>query len=235
VTGAVDVSIVGISTAFAAGLISFVSPCVWPLVPAYLSYVSGVSFDRLEESWRRVTAATFAFVLGFTVVFTILGASLGALHDVIASYRTALELAGGTLIVIMGLALLGVASGFFGRELRLSFGSRPVSLLGAFVTGVVFSIGWSPCIGTTLGAILTLAGTQGSAASGAVLLAAYSLGLGVPFLLSGLFLSTALSVSGALRRYTPVVMRASGVVLIFMGVLVATGELDRMSIWLQRY
>jgi cytochrome c-type biogenesis protein len=235
VTGAVDVSIVGISTAFAAGLISFVSPCVWPLVPAYLSYVSGVSYDRLEESWRRVTAATLAFVLGFTVVFTILGASLGALHDVVASYRTALELAGGILIVIMGLALLGVASGFFGRELRLSFGSRPVSLLGAFVTGVVFSIGWSPCIGTTLGAILTLAGTQGSAASGAVLLVFYSLGLGVPFLLSGLFLSTALSVSGALRRYTPVVMRASGVVLIFMGVLVATGELDRMSTWLQRY
>ncbi len=233
--GAVDVSLLGISTAFAAGFISFVSPCVWPLVPAYLSYVSGVSFDELEESWRRVTAATLAFVLGFTVVFTILGASLGALHDVVASYRSALELAGGILIVIMGLALLGVAQGLFGREVRLSFGNRPVSLVGAFVTGVVFSIGWSPCIGTTLGAILTLAGTQGSAGSGALLLVAYSLGLGVPFLLSGLFLSSALTVSGALRRYTPMLMRASGAVLVFMGVLVATGELDRLSIWLQRY
>ena len=225
---------VNVAAAFAAGFISFISPCVWPLVPAYLSYVSGISFDRLEESWRRVTGATLAFVLGFTIVFTTMGASLGALHDVIAGYRAALELAGGALIVIMGLALLGVASGFFGRELRLSLGSRPVSLLGAFTAGVVFSIGWSPCIGTTLGAILALAGTQGSAGAGAVLLASYSLGLGVPFLFSGLFVSTALSVSGALRRYTPMVMRASGVGLVVMGVLVATGQLSIISIWLQQ-
>lgn len=231
----VDVSVVGLATAFAAGLVSFVSPCVWPLVPAYLSYVSGVSFEHLEESWRRVTLATLAFVLGFTVVFTIVGASIGALHDVVASYRSALELAGGVLIVVMGLALLGFASGILGREARLTFGNRPLTIGGAFLTGIVFSIGWTPCIGPTLAAILTLAGTQGSAGSGALLLVFYSLGLGVPFLLSGLFVSTALSVSGALRRYTPMVMRASGVVLVGMGILVATGELDRISTYLQRY
>ncbi len=224
----VDLSLVGIAVAFAAGFVSFLSPCVWPLVPAYLSYVSGVPYDELGSNTRRVTITTLAFVGGFTVVFALYGVSVGYLGSLVAEYRRAIEVVGGVLVILMGLALLGFAQRLVGREARVGLPARPTSLAGAGVAGVVFAVGWTPCIGPVLTAILLYAATQGGA-GGSVLLLAYGIGLGIPFLLSGLLASWALERTGAYRRYGAWINRAAGVIMIVVGVLLATGELTRIT------
>jgi cytochrome c-type biogenesis protein len=228
VSEVVDLSLVGIAVAFAAGFVSFLSPCVWPLVPAYLSYVSGVPYDELGSNTRRVTITTLAFVGGFTVVFALYGVSVGYLGSLVAEYRRAIEVVGGVLVILMGLALLGFAQRLVGREARVGLPARPTSLAGAGVAGVVFAVGWTPCIGPVLTAILLYAATQGGA-GGSVLLLAYGIGLGIPFLLSGLLASWALERTGAYRRYGAWINRAAGVIMIVVGVLLATGELTRIT------
>ncbi len=233
--GVVDLSPLGLATAFAAGIVSFVSPCVWPLVPAYLSTVSGVAYADLAGSAGRVSRATAAFVLGFAVVFTALGTAAGVLGDFLFDHRRGLEIAGGVVMVAMGVAIMGLGQRLFGRELRLHPQAEPVGLVGAFAAGLAFAIGWSPCIGPTLGAILTLAAREGGAGDGAALLLVYALGLGVPFLLTGLFFSRAMRAFGVLRRHQRGLMLGAGAVMIAMGVLLATGELTAISRELQRY
>jgi cytochrome c-type biogenesis protein len=226
----------GLSVAFAAGVVAFASPCVWPLVPAYLSYVSGVAFADLEQDRRRVVTATAAFVLGFGVVFTLAGAGVGVVGGSFLAHRRTLEILGGVVVVLMGLVLVGAAgTGFAQREWRLQLRSQPAGLVGAFVAGLAFAVGWSPCIGPTLAGILTVASESGHAADGAGLLAAYSLGLGLPFLLFGLFFTQALGSFRALRRHMPTVMRAAGALLIVTGVLLATGELTTITSRLSNY
>src|SRR3712207_2176215 len=154
---AITLGVVGLSAAFAAGFVSFVSPCVWPLIPGYLSFVSGVAYDDLARSSRRVTAATGCFVAGFALVFTLFGAGVGLLGSVLLRYRELLELVGGVLVVLLGLTLLGVVRSVLGRSYAPRLRDRPVSLGGAFAVGLAFAVGWTPCIGATLGAILTLA------------------------------------------------------------------------------
>ncbi len=225
---AISLSGVGLATAFAAGFVSFLSPCVWPLVPAYLSYVSGVPYDELGSNTRRVTLTTLAFVGGFTIVFALYGVSVGYLGALIADYRRPIELVGGVIVILMGLALLGFAQRLVGREARVALPARPTTYVGAAIAGVVFAVGWTPCIGPVLTAILLYAATQGGG-GGSVLLFAYGVGLGVPFLLSGLLASTILERTGAYRHYGAWINRAAGVVMIAVGLLLATGELARIT------
>jgi cytochrome c-type biogenesis protein len=225
----IALSPVGLSAAFAAGVISFLSPCVWPLVPAYLSYVSGVSFQDLGDQTRRVTVATGAFVLGFGAVFTSLGAGAGAIGDLLTEHRRTLEIVSGVLIVLMGAVLAGFGGMLFQQERRLGSARKPAGPLGAVLAGAGFGLGWTPCVGPTLAAILTLAGRSGHTLDGAILLAVYSLGLGVPFLLSGLLFTRGLASLAPLRRRTPLLVRASGVVLICLGVLLALGQMTAIT------
>ena len=225
---AIGLNPAGVSAAFAAGFISFISPCVWPLVPAYLSYLSGVTFGELEQQTRRVVTSTAAFVLGFTIVFTLIGAGAGVLGATITSNRRALEIGAGAIVIAMGALLAGFGGRLLMQEKRLQIAQRR-GYAGAFVAGLAFAIGWTPCIGPTLGAIVTFAASTGNALDSSILLAAYSLGLGVPFLLSGLAVVRGASRVGMLRRNSLLLMRASGVVLMGLGVLLLTGELNRLT------
>ena len=231
---AISLSGVGLATAFAAGFISFLSPCVWPLVPAYLSYVSGVPYDELGSNRRRVVLTTLAFVGGFSIVFALYGVSVGYLGALVADYRRPIEIVGGVLVILMGLALLGFAQRLVGREARVGLPARPTTYVGAGVAGVVFAVGWTPCIGPILTSILLYAATQGSA-GGSLLLLAYGIGLGVPFLLSGLLASWLLERTGAYRKYGAWINRVAGVVMIIVGVLLATGQMTRITQQLSGY
>ncbi len=231
---AISLSGVGLATAFAAGFISFLSPCVWPLVPAYLSYVSGVPYDELGSNRRRVVLTTLAFVGGFSVVFALYGVSVGYLGALVADYRRPIEIVGGVFVILMGLALLGFAQRLVGREARVGLPARPTTYVGAGFAGVVFAVGWTPCIGPILTSILLYAATQGSA-GGSLLLLAYGIGLGVPFLLSGLLASWLLERTGAYRKYGAWINRIAGIVMIIVGVLLATGQLTRITQQLSGY
>jgi cytochrome c-type biogenesis protein len=234
VIAAIQLDGLGIATAFAAGFISFLSPCVWPLVPAYLSYVSGVPYEELGANTRRVVVTTLAFVGGFTVVFALYGVSVGYLGGLVADYRRPIEIIGGVLVMLMGAALLGFAPRLVGREARVGLPAKPTSLAGAGIAGMAFAVGWTPCIGPILTSILLYAATQGGAA-GSLLLLAYGIGLGVPFLLSGLLASWLLERTGAYRRYGAWINRIAGVVMIVIGLLLATGQLTRITQALSGY
>jgi cytochrome c-type biogenesis protein len=221
---------VGLSAAFAAGFISFISPCVWPLLPAYLSFVSGVAYADIGGETRRVTIATSFFVAGFTCAFALAGAGVGLLGGQFLDHRRTLEIVAGLIVIGMGVVLAGLAgTRFLQRELRVDIKHAPSGLIGAFIAGLAFAIGWSPCIGPTLASILALAGRSGHAGEGAILLAVYGLGLGVPFLLFGLFFTRALGALTLIRRHTASVMRVSGGLLVVAGTLLAVGALTTMT------
>jgi cytochrome c-type biogenesis protein len=221
---------VGLSAAFAAGFVSFISPCVWPLLPAYLSYVSGVAYADIGGETRRVTIATSCFVAGFTCAFALAGAGFGLLGGQFLHHRRTLEIVAGLFVIVMGVVLAGLAgTRFLQRELRVDIRHAPSGLVGAFLAGLAFAIGWSPCIGPTLAAILSLAAERGHAADGAFLLIAYGLGLGVPFLLFGLFFTRALGALTLVRRHSANVMRVSGALLVVAGTLLALGELTSIT------
>jgi cytochrome c-type biogenesis protein len=228
VLAAIELSVVGLATAFAAGFLSFVSPCVMPLVPAYLSFVSGVAYGDLQQNVRRVTIATAFFVLGFTIVFSAYGAGVGWAGSLLQEHRRSLEFAGGFAMVVMGLALVGFASRVFGREYGTHWKPARASLVGAVGTGAAFAIGWTPCIGPVLSAILTFASQTGPT-EGATLLVAYSLGLGLPFLIAGLATSSTLATLGVFRRHAALVNRVGGAVMVIAGILLASGEMTRIT------
>ncbi len=223
------------AAAFAAGFLSFLSPCVLPLVPGYLSLVSGVGIGEIETRTRRVVASTMAFVAGFGSMFVLLGAGAAWFGDVILTNRRTLEIVAGVFIVFAGLVYAGVPLPLsLLREKRLHVARRE-GLATPALLGVAFGVGWTPCIGPTLAAILALAATGGSAVQGALLLAVYALGLGVPFLLFGLGFTRALGLVAALRRHQRVVGLVSGSLLVVFGVLLATGELTRLTTGLARF
>ncbi|WP_334176995.1 cytochrome c biogenesis protein CcdA [Pseudoxanthobacter sp.] len=236
---------VSVGAAVLGGVLSFVSPCVLPLVPPYLCFMAGVSLDELAAAGpaggpgvraagtrRRVLVAAMAFVLGFSTVFVALGATASALGALLAPWLPVLGWAAGLVIIAMGLHFLGVFRfGLMFREARLDvrLASGPA---GAYVMGLAFAFGWSPCIGPVLGTILFLAGSEATAAAGARLLVAYSLGLGIPFLLAALFSTAFLRWLQRFRRHLHRVEQAMGVLLIATGVLVLTGQMARLSFWL---
>lgn len=205
-----------------AGLVSFASPCVLPLVPGYVGYVTGLSGEAVERQPRsRVVVGTLLFVLGFTAVFVALGAAIGGLGALLQQWSTGLTRVLGVLVIVMGLVFLGAAPALQ-RDRRLPW--RPAAgLAGAPVLGVVFGLGWAPCIGPTLAAVLGLTLQQGSAARGAVLTAAYCLGLGVPFVVVAVGLSRGVRSLDVLRRHRLAISRAGGAMLVLVGVLLVSG------------
>ena len=225
----------GFATAFAAGFLSFTSPCVLPLVPGYLSYVSGVGVDELGTHPRRVTVTTAWFVAGFSAMFVALGAGAAWFGSTLIEHRRSLEIVAGTFIVFAGLVFAGIRLPItLLRELRLPW-PRIGGPIAPVLAGVAFAIGWTPCVGPTLAAILALSAGGASPAQGAVLLAVYALGLGVPFLVFGLAFTRTLTLVHVLRRHWRVVNVASGVLLVGFGLLLATGELTEITSRLSRF
>jgi cytochrome c-type biogenesis protein len=227
----------GLVIAFAAGVVAFTSPCVLPLVPGYLSFVSGVGFDELGSRPGRVVTSTAAFVGGFTAMFVALGAGAAWFGTFLLTNRRPLEIVAGVLVILAALTFAGLPlPGFLSRELRAGpvFAGR-TGLAAAALVGVAFAIAWTPCVGPTLAAILTLSAGGGSPSQGAVLLAAFSLGLGLPFLLFGLAFTRSLGLVGWLRRHRRAVSLVSASLLVAFGVLLITGELVDLTAHLARY
>jgi cytochrome c-type biogenesis protein len=233
---------VSLITAFLAGVASFVSPCVLPLVPAYISFMSGITADefrgdvRRPDRNRRVAVSSLLFILGFTTVFVILGASATLLGRFLVAKIGILSKVAGVLIVILGLHMMGVFRiGFLNYEKRFQTGGRQVKLLSSFLAGIAFAFGWTPCIGPILAAILAYAGTRETVGQGVLLLVVYSLGLAVPFFLTGMFTSAFFSVSGRLKRHFHAIEVASGVLLIAVGVLIFTNSFGMLSGYISQW
>jgi cytochrome c-type biogenesis protein len=233
-----EASGVGLIAAFAAGIVSFLSPCVLPLVPGYLSYVAGRSATDKSSATLvlpRLNAVSLSlcFVLGFSTVFVILGASATALGQLLLSYRNALNTAGGALVIGFGLFTLGLARPLWmERDIRFHLavpGGRPVA---AYVLGMAFAFGWTPCIGPILGAILTVSAASATISKGVALLTAYSLGLGVPFLVAAIFTDGILARLKSIGRTGRILQLFAGTVMVLMGIAMITGQLSTFSYWL---
>jgi len=229
---------VTLAAALAAGMLSFLSPCVLPLVPPYLIYLTGTSLERLadaetEPQVRRETiVAAFLFVLGFSTVFVALGASASAIGALLRAYSYIFGKIAGVVIIIMGLHFLGVTPiAWLMREKRLDV-AKPVGLWGAYVMGLAFAFGWTPCIGPILSAILAIAGSEGSVARGILLLAVYSLGLGVPFIVAALALEPFAAFLARFRAHLNVVEKTMGGLLIVAGVAFFSGWITDVGSWL---
>jgi cytochrome c-type biogenesis protein len=229
-----DAPTLGIAVAFLGGLLSFLSPCVLPLVPSYLSFVTGFTLEEMTGRRRMAMIHAALFVIGFSSVFILLGASATALGRTLNYYQDWVARIGGLLIILFGLYLVGVIKlRFLEREQRVQLDRKPLGYLGSVLVGMVFAAGWTPCIGPILGAILSLAASQNDLERGTVLLAWYSAGLAVPFLLTAYAVETFLDWFQRFRRYLQWVQRASGVLLLLVGVLMVTGQFTRLAGWLQ--
>jgi cytochrome c-type biogenesis protein len=224
-----------VPVAFAAGLVSFISPCVLPLVPGYLSVVTGVRVDEIEDAdWRRVLGPSLLFIASFSTVFILLGLTATALGSALYDNRDLLTDIGAVLLIVMGLLFVGTLFvDRLNREWHVDALLARAGKGGPIVAGAAFSIAWTPCVGPALGGVLTLAGIQGEAAHGAFLLAVYSLGLGVPFLITALAFSRATTAFAALRRHYRAIIAVGGGILIAMGVLILTGGFTQLNTWAQ--
>ena len=215
--------------AFAAGFLSFISPCVLPLVPSYITYITGVSFHELtdQETKKKVKWTTLIhsclFILGFSTVFILMGASASYLGQVLSKYQTWIMKIGGILIILLGIHFILQIFPFLQIEKRFEMKRKPLGYLGSFLVGIVFAAGWTPCIGPILSTILIYASTSQQMTTGIALLASYSLGLGIPFLLASLAFNLFLSTFEKIRRYMRVIIFVSGFFLIGVGILLLTG------------
>ena len=230
---------VGFGAALLAGLLSFVSPCVLPLVPPYLAYLAGLSFDQVRDKGaepavaRRIVLASLAFVLGFTTVFVRWARRRASSDRRSPNGSTSCRSSAGAIIIVMGLHFLGVFRlALLYREARVNVAAKPAGPLGAYVMGLAFAFGWTPCVGPVLAAILFVAGSQGTALRGAALLATYSLGIGLPFLLAAAFATRFLDWAARFRRHMATVERVMGGALVLTGVLFVTGQMATISTWL---
>jgi cytochrome c-type biogenesis protein len=224
--------------ALIAGLVSFLSPCVLPLVPPYLVFLAGTSLERLADKEpeprvkRETVAAAVLFVLGFGTVFVALGASASVVGALIRAYSGPLATVAGIVIVIMGLHFLGVTPiALLHRQKRLEV-AKPVGLWGAYVIGLAFAFGWTPCIGPILAAILAVAASEQTVARGAGLLAIYSLGLGIPFIVAAFAVEPFAAFLARFKNYLHRVEQAMGALLVLTGIAFLTGSLNQMSVWL---
>jgi cytochrome c-type biogenesis protein len=235
------VETVPVLVAFSAGVLSFLSPCVLPLVPSYVTFITGLSLDaasaRLDRPGVRRTAVlhSLLFIAGFSLVFVALGASATAFGQFFREHQVAIRKVGGGLVVLLGLHLLGVLRlSFLHVERRLHLRDRPLGYLGTVLVGVAFAAGWTPCIGPILGTILTLAATAEGMGTGTLLLAVYALGLGLPFFLASVATSTFLTFSGRFRRFLRPVSIVAGALLVTVGILIFTNYLAVLSSLLNR-
>jgi cytochrome c-type biogenesis protein len=222
--------------AFAAGLLSFLSPCVLPLLPSYLAFITGLSFEELtrEETQgkRRKTILlhSLMFVLGFSSLFTALGASATYLGQFLSAYRDTIRIAGGILVILFGLFISGIFSfDFLQREKKFHLQNKPLGFLGSYLVGLTFAAGWTPCVGPILSSILLFASTQQDVWSGIFLLLAYSLGMGLPFLVCSLALNTFLSTFRKTARHIGVITKVGGALLILVGILLLTDSFSYLN------
>ncbi len=229
---------IGVAVAFGAGILSFLSPCVLPLVPSYLSFVTGMTLEDLQEGVDRRTTLVHAllFVGGFSVIFVLLGASASFLGQFFRQYEMWIARIGGVVIMILGLHLMGVwRMTPLLREKRIELHDKPAGYVGTVGVGMAFGAGWTPCIGPVLGGILTFAASADQFWSGVGLLGVYSAGLAVPFLLSALALEKFLEAFERFRRFLPTVQIASGALLVVLGLLLVTGTFTVLSTYLIRF
>ncbi|MFL5161215.1 MAG: cytochrome c biogenesis CcdA family protein [Microvirga sp.] len=223
-----------------AGLASFLSPCVLPLVPPYLTYLGGTTLDQLAGQeqvdarlWRKVLLASVFFVLGFTTVFVGFGAGASVLGQWIQAHKSELAIVAGIIIILFGLHFLGLLRvPLLYREARFHTDSGGASLAGAYVMGLAFAFGWTPCIGPVLAAILTVAGSEDSVSHGALLLAAYSAGLGIPFLVAAFAMKPFVALLKRMRSRFAMIEKVMGVLLVLTGIAFLTGWITNMSFWL---
>lgn len=229
---------VSIPAALAAGIISFLSPCVLPLVPPYLIYLTGATIEHVandeepQASKRAVMLSALVFVLGFSTVFVALGASASFIGSFIRAWSAQLSIVAGIAIILMGLHFLGLTRiGFLMREGRLPI-PKPVGLWGAYVMGLAFAFGWTPCIGPILAAILSVAASETTVTKGAGLLAVYSAGLGIPFLIAAFMVERFSAVLARMKKHLATVERVMGALMILVGIGFLTGAITDVSIWL---
>ena len=224
----------GVAVSFTAGLLSFLSPCVLPLVPSYVTFVTGMSLEDVQRSRRVALVHALLFVLGFTLIFLALGASATLLGRVLIVYRSWITRIGGVLVLVFGLYLLGVFNlGAFGRERRFHITNKPLGYLGTVFVGIAFGAGWSPCLGPILGSILTYTASEADLGRGLFLLGAYSLGLAIPFVLSAVAVEAFIAAFQRFRVWIGWVTRVAGVLLIIVGVLMITNYFATLSAFLQ--
>lgn len=229
---------VSIPAALIAGLVSFLSPCVLPLVPPYLIYLTGATIEHVESdepastSKRAIMMSALLFVLGFSTVFVALGASASLIGGLIRAWSAELSILAGLVIIVMGLHFLGLRRiGLLMREGRLPI-PRPVGLWGAYIMGLAFAFGWTPCIGPILAAILSIAAAEATVTKGAGLLAVYSAGLGIPFLIAALMIEQFSALFARMKGHLVTVERAMGLLMVITGIGFLTGAVSNVSIWL---
>jgi cytochrome c-type biogenesis protein len=228
---------VGLAASFGAGILSFLSPCILPLVPPYLCFLAGVSLEALTKDSNvalsaRVISRAAAFVLGFSTIFVALGASASSLGHVVSEHLTTLSRIAGVVIIVLGLHMIGVLKVLpLLREMRFAPG-RPASLLGALLVGLAFGFGWTPCVGPVLTSILLFAATQDTVSHGTALLAAYAAGIGLPFLVAAVFTGPFLRWLARFRHYLGTIEKVMGFVLVLTGLLIFFGSMPIIGGWL---
>jgi cytochrome c-type biogenesis protein len=228
---------IAIATAFGAGILSFLSPCILPLIPSYLCFLAGSSLETLVKqhdvmAGRPLLVRAVAFVFGFGAVFVALGASASAIGALISDHLALLTRTAGAIIVLLGLHMLGTFQiPLLMRQARIE-ARQPLGIAGALVVGVAFGFGWTPCVGPVLASILLVAGTQGSAEQGALLLGAYAAGIGLPFIVAALFVGAFVRWLGRMGRYLGVVEKVAGLVLIATGLAIFLGQMPAVGNWL---
>ncbi len=221
--------------ALIAGIISFLSPCVLPIVPPYLAYMAGTSMEDLESGKnRKVIIAALFFVLGLSTVFMLMGIAASALGRVILQYQGAMTITGGVIVMVFGLHFLDIIRiPFLYREARIDAGDRGGSIIGAYILGVAFAFGWAPCIGPILGSILFLVVEEGSISKGIFMMMAYAIGLGLPFLLAAVFIRRSIILMNRFKKHMGRIERISGLLLWTIGLMMITGSFSDLAFWLQ--
>lgn len=228
--------------AFTAGVFSFLSPCVLPLIPSYLSFVSGVSWEEMRAPqvdrrmrWR-VVLNSLAFIFGFSLVFVSLGVSASFLGSLFLGYRSVIRILGGIFIVMVGIYLMGLFKiSLLDRYLQFNLRDKPAGYLGSVLVGITFAVAWTPCVGPILGAILALAGTSAEIERGVILLATYAAGLGLPFFLSAVAVNSFFQFSQVFRRYIHAVHITGGILLVIVGILLITDYITLLNIYAIRF
>ena len=226
----------GVGISFTAGVLSFLSPCVLPLIPSYVSFITGLSLEDVQRARRIALVNSLLFIAGFTVVFLALGATATIVGQLLFRQREWVSRIGGVLVILFGLYLVGAFNfGFLARDRRVHVANKPLGYLGTFLVGMAFAAGWTPCIGPILGGVLTYTASSADLNRGLVLLFAYSLGLAVPFLLAALMIERFMATLQRYRSALAWTSRISGVLLILVGILMLTGAMSLMNGWLQAW
>ena len=225
--------IIKLIIAFGAGFISFLSPCVLPIIPGYISYITGKSLDEIEQNRRVVLLKTITFSLGFSFIFIILGIAASFIGNVLIFFGNELRIAAGIIIIIFSLNLLGFLNfSFLNQDKRFETGSYKDNYIFPFLVGAAFAFGWTPCIGPVLGSILALSATEATISKGVVLLSMYSLGLAIPFILSGYYMTVFLNSKKGFGKYYGRVTKTGGVILLITGILILTNQIQVISYYI---